>query len=84
MSIFMIFCSILISVSALYVKPGEVEITDESFEELQKIAGGLPSKKGEMLSFCYISVNFFQKQQTCGCLIYNSQYVVTTARCVVE
>lgn len=68
-----------------YTKPGEITADNlESFATLNKITAGTALKKGQFLDFCYISVNFFQKQQTCGCFIYNEQFVATTARCVVE
>lgn len=49
-----------------------------------KIATGSEAKKGEYPEFCYLSIGFFNKLQTCGCWIYDKQYVVTSARCVVE
>jgi hypothetical protein len=49
-----------------------------------RIAGGTAAKKGENPEFCYLNVGFFSKQQVCGCWIYDAQWVVTSARCVVE
>jgi hypothetical protein len=70
-----------------YVAPGEVTFESFDFEDQlgdQKIASGLAGKKGENLDFCYLSINFFNKRQSCGCSIVDSNQVVTSARCVVE
>lgn len=55
-----------------------------SFERQGRIALGDDGKKGENLDFCYITVNFYEKQKTCGCIIATEKWVVTTARCVYE
>jgi secreted trypsin-like serine protease len=66
-----------------YIDPGEVTL--ENFDFLDsRIASGIAAKKGENLDFCYLSINFFNKQQSCGCLILSPDYVITSARCVVE
>lgn len=49
-----------------------------------KISSGSDAKKGDYPEFCYVSIGFFSKIQVCGCWIYDKQYVVTSARCVVE
>lgn len=72
-----------IATSAFYTAPGE--ITAENFSVRSgRIASGFEAKKGENLDFCYLSIGFFQKSQSCGCMIVNERYVVTSARCVVE
>lgn len=76
-----------------YIEPGA--ITDEIIEEYllneeariggnSKISTGFVARRGEYPEFCYLSIRFFNKLQTCGCWIYDTQYVVTSARCVVE
>lgn len=50
----------------------------------KKTGTGKPAKKGENPDFCYLSIKFYNKKQTCGCWIYDTQYVVTSGRCVVE
>lgn len=79
-----------------YVEPGfaNADTYEEFLEQLkntgsrvnddQKIASGTAAKKGEFNDFCYLSISFFQKSQTCGCYIAHPQYVVTSARCVKE
>lgn len=42
------------------------------------------ARKEENLDFCYLTVRFQQKSQSCGCFIYDANYVATTARCVYE
>lgn len=79
-----------------YIEPGQVtldtyeeylkeqQLLNTRVESDQKIAAGTAAKKGEYPEFCYISVQFYQKQQSCGCFIWEKQYVVTAARCVVD
>ena len=75
--------------SSFYTAPGE--ITGENFEDINKFlsnltraASGVKAKNGENLDFCYLSIRFHQKSQSCGCFIYDNNYVATTARCVYE
>jgi hypothetical protein len=83
MKFFLLFSLTFVAAYGFYTAPGEINA--ENFEDFeQRIASGTALKKGLFLDLCYISINFFQKQQTCGCLIFSEQYVVTTARCVVE
>lgn len=74
---------LLISTISAYVAPGENTIGNFS-DENQRIASGVAAKKGENVDFCYLTINFLQKKQNCGCFIYNKNYVGTSARCVVE
>lgn len=74
-----------------FLKPGEV--TADTYEEFNsgfeiggdsRIASGTNAKKGDYPELCYLTIGFFNKMQNCGCWIYAQQYVVTSARCVVE
>lgn len=83
---------------APYVPPGwaNLDTYDEFLEQVkeaygetgsktsEKIAGGTESKKGELPEFCYLNIGFYQKSQICGCFIYDSLHVITSARCVQE
>lgn len=79
---------IFVSAHGFYTAPGEV--TAEAFDDenendlVSKISNGKPLKRGEFLEFCYLSIQFNNKFQTCGCFIWNKNFVVTTARCVQE
>lgn len=66
------------------IKTVPEEITEENFERIGKVLNGVDGKKGENLDFCYMKIGFFQKTQTCGCLIVTPNYVATSARCVYE
>lgn len=57
---------------------------DDSEENSLRIASGADGKKTENLDFCWMTVNFYEKQKTCGCTILAASYIVTTARCVYE
>lgn len=67
--------------SEYLILPGELTIQDNYNS---KIASGQPAKKGENLDYVYLTIQFQQKSQTCGGFIFNENYVVTSARCVVE
>ena len=70
-----------------YIPPGFVnaEIQEEFLKKSEgKIASGVKAGKGEYPEFCFLSIKFFEKSMSCGCWIYEKQYVVTSARCVVE
>ena len=49
-----------------------------------RIASGEVAKKGEFLDFCHLTVSFVEKQKTCGCAIYDTDLIITSARCVIE
>lgn len=75
--------------SEFFAAPGEV--TGDTFDDFNKFinngsrtASGVAGKKGENLDLCYISVQFQQKSQSCGCFVYDTNYVATSARCVFE
>lgn len=74
-----------VATSAFYTAPGE--ITAENFNVIEKklrIASGFQPKKEDILDFCYLSIGFYQKSSSCGCMIVNERFVATSARCVVE
>lgn len=58
--------------------------TVEVSNELIRATSGTAAKKGENLEFCYIVINFYSVQKTCGCFISSDSYVVTSARCLFE
>lgn len=66
-----------------FVAPGEISIKNFS-PESAKIASGVAAKRGENLDFCYLSILFIRKRQTCGCFILSEEFVMTSARCVYE
>jgi hypothetical protein len=92
------FAKVLSTPNPYYIEPGKITIDsheeflseqeneklNSKFETEGRIALGTPAKKGEFNELCYISVTFFNKQQTCGCFIYDEQNVVTSARCLRE
>lgn len=49
-----------------------------------RVTSGENTKKGENLDYCYIVVNFYNVQKTCGCNIISPIFVTTSARCVFE
>lgn len=79
-----------------YMEPGAVSFdTYELFldeqknvinriEDGEKIASGVAAKKGNYPELCYLSIEFYQKQQTCGCYVHDEYHVITSARCVIE
>lgn len=83
-----LFCAsfLVYNSEPLEFHPGE--IFDENSElfasELNKIAYGIAANPGEVNEFCYLTVRFFNKQQTCGCFLLDRYHVVTSARCLVE
>lgn len=90
-----IFSVALSSPSPYYLEPGAVTLdTYEEFlkehekqisrVETEKIASGIAAKRGEYPELCYLSIQFFNKQQTCGCFIWDKHHVVTSARCLRE
>jgi secreted trypsin-like serine protease len=74
------FCVIFVGVADV----ASDEILSESLSRKGRIASGSAGKKGENLEFCYLSIGFFQKHQTCGCVIMNEEWVMTSARCAYE
>lgn len=71
------------------VAPGEINAENfgqlsQYFTNNSRIASGTAGKKGENLYYCYVSVNFIQKSQVCGCTLVNAQFVVTSGRCCIE
>lgn len=75
--------------SPFYLAPGE--ITSENFSDFSdflnknaRISSGVAGRRGENLDFCYISVRFQQKSQTCSCVVMDNLWVATSARCVIE
>lgn len=80
---------LFVAASSFFTAPGE--ITGDNFEDINKFlsnltrtASGVKAKRGENLDFCYLSIRFFQKSQSCGCFVYDANYVATSARCVYE
>lgn len=64
-------------------------MTTHAFEDFYshrepRIASGIVAKKKENLDFCYLTIKYYEKQKTCGCVIMNHIFVVTSARCLVE
>lgn len=50
-----------------------------------RIASGIAVKPGETNEFCYLFVKFsLSRFLTCGCFLFDRQYVVTSASCLVE
>lgn len=56
---------------------------DVKLNEL-KITSGIDIKTTEHLDFVYMTLNFYEKQKTCGGVIATPFHVLTTARCVYE
>lgn len=86
---------ILIKGSLAYIGPGEISPQSQmefakEFKATDKrrgsgrIAGGVAAKTGEVNEFCYISINFFNKQQNCGAFILDEGNIATAASCVYE
>lgn len=88
MKFFIVLSIVFATAYGFYTAPGEVtaDVFDEEIDDNQisRISSGQPIKKGEYLDFCYISVQFNNKYQTCGCSIYDNSNIITTARCVHE
>lgn len=96
MKFFVVFALFIVAAQAVpyYMPPGLVTAdTQEDFlKDLQssgakigeKIASGSEPKKGEYPDLCYLSIQFYEKTQSCGCWVFDKQYVVTSARCVTE
>lgn len=99
MKFFVVFALFVAAAQAepFFMEPGLVnaETHDEFLKEIatltptggkvnEKIASGTEAKKGEFPDFCYLSIGFYEKTKSCGCWIYAQQWVVTSARCVVE
>ena len=62
-------------------------IFSEDYKELEntfRIVSGADGKKTENLDFCWMTIRYYEKQKTCGCIIIANDYVATTARCVYE
>lgn len=62
-------------------------IFSQDYNELEnslRIVSGADGKKTENLDFCWMTIRYYQKQKTCGCLIVAPGYIATTARCVYE
>lgn len=55
-----------------------------SFANNSRAASGTTARRGENLDFCYLSVRFQHKWLICGCVLMDSQWVATSARCVIE
>mgnify|MGYP003546833434 FL=1 len=53
-------------------------------ENSLRIVSGADGKKTENLDFCWMTIRYYEKQKTCGCIILAAGYVATTARCVYE
>lgn len=49
-----------------------------------RIASPGLNAKDETFYMCYLSVNFIEKQKTCGCVVHSHKFVMTSARCVYE
>jgi hypothetical protein len=56
---------------------------DESFANYSRMVY-TNAKKGENLDLCYLYVKFAQKTQTCGCVVVDANWVLTSGRCVYE
>lgn len=65
-----------------YLKEREALATEAKVGD--RIAGGTEAKKGTVPEFCFLSIGFYEKTKSCGCWVYNNQWVVTAARCVSE
>lgn len=77
--------------SPYYMPPGfvNVEIQEEFLKNSEakaegKIASGVKAGKGEYPEFCFLSIKFLEDSRSCGCWIYERQYVATSARCVMQ
>lgn len=75
---------LLVIFAATWIISSAIVIKNIEDENQLRIASGADSKKGENLDFCYIVINFYEKQKTCGCVIASPYHVLTTARCVYE
>lgn len=74
-----------------YTRPAEISFYNfKSFASAYKnathgrIASGVAALRGEVDEFCYLSINFANRQLTCGCFLFNDWYIVTAANCLVE
>jgi hypothetical protein len=82
-----LLCFVLVATASAISYNAKVipdEITEENFQRIGRIASGNDALAGENLDFCYITIGFFQKTQTCGCTIWWKTWIVTSARCVYE
>lgn len=91
-----IFFIVLIKGSWSYIEPGEVnpqsqkqflnqfKLIYDNRKSATRIANGFAAKFGEVNEFCYLSNNFFNKRQNCGCVIVDNCHVLTSASCVKE
>lgn len=50
-----------------------------------RVANGTPVKTShENLDYCTITIEFLSKTLTCGGVLFNSQWILTSARCLTE
>lgn len=74
----------------LYLKPGKIDSSHhqpfaiEFLKFKEKNPSTVNAKHGEVNEFCYLSIKFQSKRQTCGCFLLDKYHVVTSARCLME
>ncbi|KAG5671435.1 hypothetical protein PVAND_001631 [Polypedilum vanderplanki] len=61
-----------------------VEKIEDVPNEKQRIASGVDATVGENLEYVLLTIIFYNQMQTCGGILVQPQYVVTTASCVKD
>lgn len=68
---------------------GTPETAEEVFkldpeDDDQKIAIGKPANRTQQLSHDFLQIQFIEKSQNCGGVLINTQWILTSASCLVE